>query len=165
VNGARAARLATPPVCVLSLRHEQKTSDSSRKLEVTSTTATPDSNLHAAHWNSAPTSEQPANAARAVLRDAHDTAYACGATELCDCSRAELLVAGGRPRPPAGAGAAALTTAERHVADLATNGLTNRQIARILYLSPKTIEMHLRSVYRKLDLPGRDHLASAVNAP
>jgi DNA-binding CsgD family transcriptional regulator len=103
-------------------------------------------------------------AARAILRDAHDTAYTCGASALCDRSRAELLLAGGRPRPPAGAGASALTVAERRVAELAANGLTNRQIARTLYLSPKTIEMHLRSAYRKLDLPGRDRLASALEA-
>ena len=63
---------------------------------------------------------------------------------------------------PASAGASALTAAERRVADLASSGLTNRQIARTLYLSPKTIEMHLRSSYRKLDLPGREHLAAEL---
>ena len=102
-------------------------------------------------------------AARSVLRDAHDVAHACGATTLRDRARAQLLLAGGRPRPPTGTGANALTTAERRVAALAASGLTNPQIARTLYLSPKTIEMHLRSSYRKLDLPGRDHLAAALD--
>ena len=100
--------------------------------------------------------------ARAVLRDAHDTAHACRATALCERARAELLLAGGRPRPPAGAGADALTPAERRVAEIAASGATNREIARRLYLSPKTVEMHLRSTYRKLDLVGRSGLASAL---
>ena len=101
-------------------------------------------------------------AARAVLRDAHDAAHACSADALCERARAELLLCGGRPRPPAGAGAAALTAAERRVAELAAEGATNRQIARRLYLSPKTVEMHLRSTYRKLELTGRDALAAAL---
>jgi len=101
-------------------------------------------------------------AARAILRDAHDTAYACHATALCERAQAELLLAGGRPRPPAGAGAGALTPAERRVAEIAAQGATNRDIARRLYLSPKTVEMHLHSTYRKLDLPGRAGLATAL---
>jgi DNA-binding CsgD family transcriptional regulator len=101
-------------------------------------------------------------AARAILRDAHDAAHLCGATALCEKARAELLLAGGRPRPPAGAGADALTPAERRVAELAAGGATNREIARRLYLSPKTVEMHLRGAYRKLDLPGRSGLATAL---
>jgi len=101
-------------------------------------------------------------AAREILRDAHDAAHACRAAALCEQARAELLLAGGRPRPPTGAGAASLTPAERRVAELAAEGATNRDIARRLYLSPKTIEMHLRSAYRKLDIPGRGHLAAAL---
>jgi DNA-binding CsgD family transcriptional regulator len=101
-------------------------------------------------------------AARAILRDAHDAAHLCHATALCDRARAELLLAGGRPRPPAGAGAGALTPAERRVAQIAATGATNREIASRLYLSPKTVEMHLRSAYRKLDLPGRSGLATAL---
>ena len=61
-------------------------------------------------------------AARAILRDAHDAAHACRATALCERARAELLLAGGRPRPPAGAGADALTPAERRVAEIAADG-------------------------------------------
>lgn len=102
-------------------------------------------------------------AARAILRDAHDTAHLCGATALCERARAELLLAGGRPRPLAGAGADALTPAERRVAEIAASGATNREIARRLYLSPKTVEMHLRSAYRKLDLSGRSGLATALH--
>jgi DNA-binding CsgD family transcriptional regulator len=103
-------------------------------------------------------------AARAILRDAHDAAYSCRADALCDRARAELLLAGGRPRPPAGAGADALTPAERRVAEIAAQGAGNREIARHLYLSPKTVEMHLRSAYRKLDLGGRGELAAALGS-
>ena len=101
-------------------------------------------------------------AARAILRDAHDAAHVCGATALCEQARAELLLAGGRPRPPVGAGAASLSPAERRVAELAAEGATNRDIGRHRYLSPKTVEMHLRSVYRKVDIPGRGHLAAGL---
>jgi DNA-binding CsgD family transcriptional regulator len=48
------------------------------------------------------------------------------------------------------------------VAELAAQGASNRDIGNRLYLSPKTIEMHLRSVYRKLDIPDRGHLAAAL---
>jgi DNA-binding CsgD family transcriptional regulator len=101
-------------------------------------------------------------AARAILRDGHDIAHACGASGLCRRARAELLLAGGRPRPAAGVGGGALTPAERRVAELAAGGATNREIARRLYLSPKTVEMHLRSTYRKLDIRGRDQLPAAL---
>jgi DNA-binding CsgD family transcriptional regulator len=101
-------------------------------------------------------------AARAILRDAHELAHRCGADALAERARAELLLAGGRPRPPAGAGAAALTPAERRVSELAAAGATNREIARRLFLSPKTVEMHLRATYRKLDIRGRDELPAAL---
>jgi DNA-binding CsgD family transcriptional regulator len=102
-------------------------------------------------------------AARVILREAYDAAHSCRAGALCERARAELLLAGGRPRPAAGAGVGALTPAERRVADMAASGATNREIARRLYLSPKTIEMHLRSAYRKLDLRGRHGLANALH--
>jgi len=56
----------------------------------------------------------------------------------------------------------ALTPGERRVVEIAAQGASNREIARRLYLSPKTVEMHLRSAYRKLDLPGREGLAAAL---
>jgi DNA-binding CsgD family transcriptional regulator len=102
-------------------------------------------------------------AARAILRDAHDTAHACRATALCERARTELLVAGGRLRATTGAGADALTPGERRVTEIAVQGATNREIARRLYLSPKTVEMHLSSAYRKLNLSGRDGLANALH--
>lgn len=41
-------------------------------------------------------------------------------------------------------------------------GLTNRQLAQTLYLSPKTVEMHLSRAYRKLDINSRDDLTGAL---
>jgi DNA-binding CsgD family transcriptional regulator len=56
-----------------------------------------------------------------------------------------------------------LTPSERRVAGLAADGLTTRQIAHALFVTPKTVEFHLRHVYRKLDIPSsREALARAV---
>jgi DNA-binding CsgD family transcriptional regulator len=57
-----------------------------------------------------------------------------------------------------------LTAREREVADLAAHGLSNREIADTLYLSPRTIENHLQRIYDKLGVSGRDHLALALRA-
>lgn len=52
--------------------------------------------------------------------------------------------------------------AERRVAANAAEGCMNREIARWLFLSLMTVEMHLRSAYRELDLAGRAGLAGAL---
>jgi DNA-binding CsgD family transcriptional regulator len=61
-------------------------------------------------------------------------------------------------------GAGALTASERRVADLAIEGHTNKDIAQLLYVTPKTIEVHLSSVYRKLGIRSRRDLAGALQA-
>ncbi|MBW3619981.1 MAG: LuxR C-terminal-related transcriptional regulator [Actinobacteria bacterium] len=55
-----------------------------------------------------------------------------------------------------------LTRREHEVALLAADGLTSPEIARRLVVSVRTVDNHLASVYRKLDLPGRDGLAAAL---
>ena len=60
---------------------------------------------------------------------------------------------------------AALTAAERRVAALAADGLTNRQIAEQLLVSVKAIEWHLSNVYRKLEIRSRKALAPPIGAP
>jgi DNA-binding CsgD family transcriptional regulator len=45
---------------------------------------------------------------------------------------------------------------------MARDGLSNREIAQALFLSPKTVEMHLSHAYRKLDLRSRAQLAGAL---
>jgi DNA-binding CsgD family transcriptional regulator len=62
-------------------------------------------------------------------------------------------------------GVEALTASERRVAQMATEGLTNRQIAQALFVTTKTIEMHLGRVYLKLGIRRRHELAGALRQP
>jgi ATP/maltotriose-dependent transcriptional regulator MalT len=100
--------------------------------------------------------------AREPLRQALDLAVRCGAAPLAERARSELLIAGGRPRRPRLSGAAALTTNERRVAELAAAGRSNREIAQALVVSHKTVEKHLTAAYRKLEVGGRGDLPAAL---
>jgi DNA-binding CsgD family transcriptional regulator len=100
--------------------------------------------------------------AREPLARGLSLAAACGAPPLAERARAELQAAGVRARTDALAGVGALTASERRVADLATEGHTNKDIAQLLYVTPKTIEVHLSSVYRKLGIRSRRELAGAL---
>jgi DNA-binding NarL/FixJ family response regulator len=55
-----------------------------------------------------------------------------------------------------------LTASERRVADLAAEGQTSRDIAQTLYVTPKTVEVHLSNAYRKLCIGSRRDLARAL---
>ena len=83
-----------------------------------------------------------------------ELAYVGGAERLVARAREELLAAGSRPRHLVRSGFAALTASERRVVRLAVDGRSNAEIAQALYLSIKTVETHLSSYYRKLDLSG-----------
>ncbi|HEY6760132.1 MAG TPA: LuxR C-terminal-related transcriptional regulator, partial [Baekduia sp.] len=96
------------------------------------------------------------------LREALEIAHACGADPLAEQARTELAAAGSRPRRPARSGVDALTASERRVAHLATEGMTNREIAQALFVTLKTVEWHLAHAYRKLGIAGRAQLASAL---
>jgi DNA-binding NarL/FixJ family response regulator len=100
--------------------------------------------------------------AREPLRRAVELAGECGATPLAEQARAELHAAGARPRTVALAGPAALTPSERRVAELAVDGGTNREIAQTLYVTPKTVEVHLSNAYRKLGIRSRRELAASL---
>ncbi|HET6690123.1 MAG TPA: helix-turn-helix transcriptional regulator, partial [Miltoncostaeaceae bacterium] len=76
-----------------------------------------------------------------------------------------LAAAGGRPRTTALKGVAALTASERRVADLAAEGQTNKDIAQALYVTPKTVEVHLSNTYRKLGIRSRRELLDALAVP
>ncbi|MBB1242623.1 AAA family ATPase [Streptomyces durbertensis] len=104
-------------------------------------------------------------AAGAALRRAATLAESCGATPLVDRCLDELRAAGHRPRSRTFAGVAALTPAERRVAELAARGLTNRQLAAYLHVGRRTVELHLSAVYDKLGIPGRSGLATALAEP
>lgn len=98
---------------------------------------------------------------RETLRRAIDVAERCGASALSRRGSDELRVAGGRPRRLRISGSDALTSSERRVADLAAEGLTNRQIAQRLFVTLRTVETHLTHVYGKLDVD-RAGLAEAM---
>jgi DNA-binding CsgD family transcriptional regulator len=100
--------------------------------------------------------------AREPLRRALELAEICGAQPLVDDVRAEIYATGARPRTTALRGVRALTASERRVADLAAGGQTNRDIAQILYVTPKTVEVHLSNAYRKLGIGSRRELARAL---
>lgn len=99
---------------------------------------------------------------RQYLRDGVDQAQTCGATPLVARGQTELRAAGGRPRRSALSGPAALTPSERRVADLAAAGYSNRDIAHALFITTKTVEVHLTRAYRKLRVTGRAGLARAL---
>ncbi|HZB77039.1 MAG TPA: LuxR C-terminal-related transcriptional regulator, partial [Solirubrobacteraceae bacterium] len=106
---------------------------------------------------------RPADA-RDPLRRALELATVCSAPPLAEQARAELYAAGARPRTEALAGVEALTASEKRVADLAATGDTNRDIAQALYVTPKTVEVHLSNAYRKLGIRSRRELATALGA-
>ena len=102
--------------------------------------------------------------ARDPLRRALDLADRCGADRLVEEIRTELYAAGARPRSTALGGVESLTASERRVADLAAEGHSNREIAQTLYVTPKTVEVHLSNAYRKLGIRSRQELGEALAA-
>ena len=101
-------------------------------------------------------------AAIELLGQALDLASRCGATPLATVSRAELQLAGARPRRERLWGREALTAAELRVATLAAQGASNAEIAQKLVVTRRTVETHLTSAYRKLDIKRRDELLAAL---
>jgi DNA-binding CsgD family transcriptional regulator len=103
--------------------------------------------------------------AREHLRHAVELATICGATHLAARAERELLATGARPRRIALSGVESLTPSERRVAELAASGPTNREIAQALFVTQRTIEVHLTSIYRKLGISSRSQLAAALADP
>jgi len=100
--------------------------------------------------------------AREPLLQGLDAAHRCGATALAREARAELVVAGARPRREVLSGFEALTASERRVAQMAAEGLTNPEIAQALFVTRKTVEKHLSGAYTKLRIGSRDELPTAL---
>ena len=100
--------------------------------------------------------------ARESLRRGLDLAHRLGARRIAGQARAELIAAGAKPRRDAITGRDALTAGELRVARLAADGLTNREIAQALFITPKTAKAHLNRVYRKLEITRRGQLADAL---
>lgn len=61
--------------------------------------------------------------------------------------------------------AGSLTVSEQRVADLAASGMTNQDVAAALFISPKTVDANLASIYRKLGIHSRAELGGRVRAP
>lgn len=97
-----------------------------------------------------------------VLREALELADLCGAVPLVSSAREELRAAGARPRRTQRTGRAALTPSELRVCQLAATGAGNRQIARALFVSLRTVETHLTHAYAKLGVSGRPDLPGAL---
>lgn len=97
-------------------------------------------------------------ACREALKRGMNLAHECGAKALAERARTELRASGVRPRRTSLNGPESLTESERRVVELARAGLTNREIAGKLYVTVKTVEVHLSSCYRKLGIKGRREL-------
>jgi len=102
--------------------------------------------------------------AREPLAEGMELAHDCGAAPLEERARTELAAAGARPRGVVRTGVDSLTPSELRVATLASEGLTNREIAQSLTVTTKTVETHLRHVFQKLDLAKRTELEGALKS-
>jgi DNA-binding CsgD family transcriptional regulator len=101
--------------------------------------------------------------AREPLREGLDLANRCGSVVETDRAMDELRATGARPRRPAVSGVDSLSAQERRIAAMAANGQSNREIAEALFLTRRTVEMHLTGAYRKLDVSGRADLPAVLS--
>jgi DNA-binding CsgD family transcriptional regulator len=104
-------------------------------------------------------------AAREPLREGLDLAVTCGAVRLADRARTELAATGARPRRERTTGRDSLTPSELRIALLAADGRTSQEIAQSLFVTTKTIDMHLGHTYSKLGINSRKQLAAALAEP
>ncbi|WP_448639331.1 helix-turn-helix transcriptional regulator [Geodermatophilus sp. URMC 63] len=96
--------------------------------------------------------------ARAQLRTAHDELVALGVCGFADRARRELLATGETARRRSVETFAELTAQEAHIARLAAGGFTNPEIGAMLFISPRTVEWHLRKVFTKRGVSSRREL-------
>lgn len=100
--------------------------------------------------------------ARAQLRRALEDFSELGATLWRDHAATELSATGEHVRASSGSAVSDLTPQELQVSVLLAEGRTTREAAAALFLSPKTVEYHLRKVYTKLGIGSRAELADVL---
>jgi DNA-binding CsgD family transcriptional regulator len=102
--------------------------------------------------------------ARDELRSAHGEFTAMGMEAFAERARGELHATGENVRKRTDETRDDLTARERQIAHLARDGLSNPEIGARLFLSPRSVEWHLRNVFSKLGIRSRRQLASALPA-
>ena len=101
--------------------------------------------------------------AREELRTAHELFTDFGVESFAERARVELEATGVRARKRTVDTLDQLTSQEEQVARLAAKGATNREIAAQLFISPSTVEYHLRKAFRKLDVKSRTKLEQRMS--
>ncbi len=100
--------------------------------------------------------------ARTELRTAHEALTALGIEGFAERARRELLATGETVRKRTVETYGELTSQEAHIARLAAEGGTNPEIAAALYISPRTVEWHLRKIFSKLGVGTRRQLRRSL---
>jgi DNA-binding CsgD family transcriptional regulator len=100
--------------------------------------------------------------AREQLRVAYETFASMGADAFAERASNELLATGEKVRSRRDEARDELTPQEEQIARLARDGLTNPEIGAQLFLSPRTVEWHLREVFSKLEINSRRQLRTAL---
>jgi DNA-binding CsgD family transcriptional regulator len=96
--------------------------------------------------------------AREQLRAAHETFSSIGAGAFAERAHRELLATGETARRRTDDARDILTPQEAQIASLARHGLSNPEIGAQLFISPRTVQYHLRKVFRKLEISSRNQL-------
>jgi DNA-binding CsgD family transcriptional regulator len=103
--------------------------------------------------------------AREQLRTAHTLYSAMGAGGFAERAARGLRAAGESAHRPAANPSGPLTAQEAQIARLARDGLSNAEIGARLFISPRTVEYHLRKVFGKINIRSRRELAAALSNP
>jgi len=102
--------------------------------------------------------------ARAELNIGHDQFTSMGMVAFAQRADSKLVATGEKRRRSIAETRDELTAQERLIAELARDGLSNTEIGARLFLSPRTVEWHLRHVYSKVGTRSRRQLGSALRA-
>ena len=102
--------------------------------------------------------------AREQLRTAHDMFSEMGIPGFAERARRELAATGETARKRTDDTRGDLTAQESQIAQLASEGMTNPEIGAKLFLSPRTVEWHLRRVYPKLGIGSRKELRAVLHS-